>query len=93
MADLQKIADGTVAEAEKQLDDLSPDELKELRQIESDGKDRSTLIAAIDERLADDSAEAEGEKLDAQFAEADAKGSPTQAEIDRASLSRAIRGW
>ena len=51
MADLQKIADGTVADAEKELSKLSVAELTELRALEKDGKDRTTLIDAIDSEL------------------------------------------
>lgn len=51
MADLNEIAGGTVADAEKQLSSLSDQELRDLRDIEKAGKDRSTLIEAIDAEL------------------------------------------
>lgn len=51
MADLQKIADGTVADAEKALSGLNAQELRDLRDLEKNGKDRVTLIDAIDAEL------------------------------------------
>ena len=48
MADLQKLADGTVADAEKALPKLKAFELAELRDMEKAGKNRSTLLDAID---------------------------------------------
>lgn len=56
MADVKKLADGTVKDAEKALPDLSDAELNELREAEAKGKGRVTLLDAIDsERLSRES--------------------------------------
>lgn len=52
MADLKAIVDGTVDDAE--LDNLSLDELKELRGLEEEReKPRTTMLAKIDEAIED----------------------------------------
>lgn len=62
MADLNAIANGTVEDARGKLSDLSAAELKELRQIEEKGKNRSTLLDAIDEASEDAGETGEGEE-------------------------------
>lgn len=48
MADVRKISEGTVADAEKQLAELSDAELAELHKIEEGGDNpRTTLLDAI----------------------------------------------
>ena len=48
MADIDKIREGTVADAEKKLAGLSDAELKQLHDDESGDKNRATLIEAIE---------------------------------------------
>jgi len=50
---LYAIAGGTVSQIRPQLAELSPDELRRLRDIEAAGRNRSTLLAAIDRALAE----------------------------------------
>ena len=47
MADVNKLSEGTVADAEKELPNLSDAELQELNQAEKDGKNRTTMLDAI----------------------------------------------
>lgn len=53
MADIAELTEGTVADAEKALPDLSAADLAELREAEKAGKNRKTLLEAIDAELAD----------------------------------------
>jgi hypothetical protein len=50
---LQALAAGTVTQIRPQLGDLSPDELRRLREVEVANRNRRTLIAAIDRTLAE----------------------------------------
>ena len=43
--------DKNVNDAKKELANMSEDDLKKARQAEKDGKDRSTLIEAIDDEI------------------------------------------
>ena len=43
--------DKNVDDAKKELANMSEDDLKKARQAEKDGKDRSTLIEAIDDEI------------------------------------------
>lgn len=50
---LEELSAGTVTQIRPQLGELSPDELRRLREIEAANRNRTTLIAAIDRTLAD----------------------------------------
>lgn len=51
---LRAMASGTVSEIRAQLEDLSKDELRSLRQIEVNNRNRTTLLTAIDKALGAD---------------------------------------
>lgn len=51
---LRQLAGGTVSEIRAQLDGLSDDELRALRDIETGNRNRTTLLSAIDRALATD---------------------------------------
>lgn len=48
---LRELATGTVSEIRSQLADLSPSQLRSLRQIETENRNRVTLLTAIDRAL------------------------------------------
>jgi hypothetical protein len=48
---VQQIAEGTVADVRTQLTGLSAEELRELREVEVAGRNRTTLVAVIDRML------------------------------------------
>jgi hypothetical protein len=48
-----ELSTGTVSQIRAQLGDLSPDELRRLKETELASRRRTTLIAAIDRELAD----------------------------------------
>lgn len=48
MADIKKLSEGTVKDAQKALPNLSDAELNELEQAEKDGDGRVTLLEAIE---------------------------------------------
>lgn len=52
---LRDLASGTVSEIRARLVDLSPDELRSLREIETANRNRVTLLTAIDRALDDES--------------------------------------
>lgn len=64
MADLSAIANGTVEDAKGKLAGLSKEERAELRKLEEGGKNRSSLLDAIDE--ADEAGDADQKELDAR---------------------------
>jgi hypothetical protein len=50
---IEQIAAYTVSQVRAQLADLSPDELRQLRDVEAANRNRTTLLAAIDRALAE----------------------------------------
>jgi hypothetical protein len=50
---IEQIVAGTVSQVRAQLADLSPDELRRLRDVEAANRNRTTLLAAIDRALAE----------------------------------------